>query len=152
MKPSQISVLRFKDGIMFIPSLRSGAKTTPIATKDHKMNDKKNVLVVGAGPAGLTAAYELLKHAGNRFNVILVEENRQVGGLSKTLYYKGNRIDLGGHRFFSKSNAVNELWEELLPMQGAPSWDDRKLERTIPLSPNGLPEPCLTHLLSPEVF
>lgn len=104
------------------------------------MNDKKNVLVVGAGPAGLTAAYELLKNAGDRFNVILVEEHRQVGGLSKTLYYKGNRIDLGGHRFFSKSNAVNELWEELLPMQGAPSWDDRKLERTIPLSPNG-PDP-----------
>ena len=104
------------------------------------MDDKKTVLVVGAGPAGLTAAYELLKHAGNRFNVILVEENRQVGGLSKTLYYKGNRIDLGGHRFFSKSSAVNELWEELLPMQGAPSWDDRKLERTIPLSPNG-PDP-----------
>ncbi|MBQ9009872.1 MAG: NAD(P)/FAD-dependent oxidoreductase [Clostridia bacterium] len=104
------------------------------------MDTKKIVLVVGAGPAGLTAAYELLKNAGDRFRVILIEENRQVGGLSKTLFYKGNRIDLGGHRFFSKSPAVNALWEDLLPMQGSPSWDDLQLGRTIPLSPNG-PDP-----------
>ena len=112
----------------------------PIAAKDHKMDNKKTVLVVGAGPAGLTTAYELLKNANDRFHVIIIEENRQVGGLSKTLFYKGNRIDLGGHRFFSKSAAVNALWEELLPMQGSPSWDDLQLGRTIPLSAKG-PDP-----------
>lgn len=110
------------------------------------MADKKTVLIVGAGPAGLTAAYELLRQGQDKYRVIVIDESTQVGGLSKTIFYKGNRIDLGGHRFFSKSAAVNALWEEILPMQGSPSWDDIKLERSIPLSPNG-PDPEKTDLV-----
>jgi len=72
------------------------------------------VCIIGGGPAGLTAAYELLK-AG----VVpqLFEKSGQVGGLSKTVVYKGNRIDIGGHRFFSKSQRVVDFWQEILPLE-----------------------------------
>lgn len=99
----------------------------------------KKVLVIGAGPAGLTAAYELLKK-GEEYEVVIFEESNDFGGISKTVNYKGNRMDMGGHRFFSKVTEVNEWWENLLPLQGQLSWDDRKLNRIIPLSPNG-PDP-----------
>ncbi len=69
------------------------------------------VLVIGAGPAGLTAAYELLK-LGMRPTV--VEADAQVGGLSRTVNYKGYRFDIGGHRFFSKVPIINDLWREIL--------------------------------------
>lgn len=61
----------------------------------------KKVIVIGAGPAGLTAAYELL-HDTNHYNVVILEESSCFGGISKTVDYKGNRMDMGGHRFFSK--------------------------------------------------
>lgn len=79
----------------------------------------KTVVIVGAGPAGLTAAYELLSQQPDT-NVIIIEQEAQTGGISKTVEYQGNRIDLGGHRFFSKSREVCEIWEKLLPMQGVP--------------------------------
>ena len=63
---------------------------------------KKKVIIIGAGPAGLTAAYELCKDNDN-YDVILIEADEQVGGISKTIVYKNFRIDIGGHRFFSKS-------------------------------------------------
>ena len=88
----------------------------------------KRVVIIGAGPAGLTAAYELLKNSKD-YNVESLEENGQVGGISKTINYKGNRMDLGGHRFFSKSDRVNEFWNEVMPIQGKPSFDDKKLKR-----------------------
>lgn len=62
----------------------------------------KNVIIIGAGPAGLTAAYELLKKGRGKYQVTILEEDKQVGGISKTVYYKGNRLDIGGHRFFTK--------------------------------------------------
>ncbi|MFT8418371.1 MAG: FAD-dependent oxidoreductase [Acetobacter sp.] len=68
------------------------------------MNLDKKIVVAGAGPAGLTLAYELLK-AGYR-NVTIYEADTQVGGISKTVEHNGNRIDIGGHRFFSKSEWV----------------------------------------------
>lgn len=77
----------------------------------------EKILIIGAGPAGLTAAYELLKNNKTR-QVIIVEQSDQIGGISKTASYKGNRIDLGGHRFFSKDSQINKMWLELLPLQG----------------------------------
>jgi protoporphyrinogen oxidase len=69
-------------------------------------------VIVGAGPAGLTAAYELAK-AGQRV-LVLENDPEYVGGLSRTVNYHGYRFDIGGHRFFSKSHEVEELWTEIL--------------------------------------
>ncbi len=84
----------------------------------------KTAIIIGAGPAGLTTAYELL----NTTDIIplILEESEYIGGISRTAFYKGNRIDLGGHRFFSKSEKVNEIWQALLPVQNKPSFDDIK--------------------------
>jgi len=61
-------------------------------------------IIIGAGPAGLTAAYELLKRTD--IKPIVLERSEYMGGIARTVEYKGNRIDLGGHRFFSKSDRV----------------------------------------------
>ncbi len=97
----------------------------------------ENVIVIGAGPAGLTAAYELLNQGKGKYNVTVLEETNEIGGISKTVKYKGNRMDMGGHRFFSKMPEVNEWWNKMLPMQGSPSFDDILLEREIPLTQGG---------------
>ena len=76
---------------------------------------RKTAVIIGAGPAGLTAAYELVTRTDIR--PILYEADSQVGGISKTVNYKGNRIDIGGHRFFSKSDRVMEWWTSILPLQ-----------------------------------
>src|SRR5579871_5945443 len=75
---------------------------------------RKTAVIAGAGPAGLTAALELLR----RSDVVPVvfDLDRQVGGISKTVEYRGNRMDLGGHRFFSKSDWVMNWWQNLLPV------------------------------------
>lgn len=90
---------------------------------------KKRIVIIGAGPAGLSAAYKLLKNNRN-YRVIIVDEDKQVGGISKTINYKGYRMDLGGHRFFSKNKEVNDFWQEILPMQGAPASDEIALNET----------------------
>ena len=97
---------------------------------------KKKVVIIGAGPAGLTAAYELLDKSKD-YKVIVLEESNQVGGISKTINYKGNRMDLGGHRFFSKDKRVNEWWEKLLPTQGSLPKDDLILNRKSYLKDGG---------------
>lgn len=89
----------------------------------------KKVLIIGAGPAGLTAAYELLSKSKD-FEVIIFEESDYFGGISRTVNYKGNRMDMGGHRFFSKVPEVNEWWEKMLPTQGSLPYDDIILNRT----------------------
>lgn len=99
----------------------------------------RRVLIIGAGPAGLTAAYELRKRDKDT-EVIVLEESTDMGGISKTVNYKGNRMDMGGHRFFSKVPRVNEWWEEILPLQGAPTYDDILLSRQMPLKKGG-PDP-----------
>ena len=72
------------------------------------------VAIVGAGPAGLTAAMELLQRSEMR--PVVLELDSQVGGISKTINYRGNRMDLGGHRFFSKSDWVMNWWQSILPV------------------------------------
>jgi protoporphyrinogen oxidase len=71
----------------------------------------KKVIIMGAGPAGLSAGYHLKK---NKIDVVLLESDNQVGGISKTIQYNGNYFDLGGHRFFTKLNEVSDLWNEVL--------------------------------------
>ena len=74
---------------------------------------KQRAVIIGAGPAGLTAAHELLERTS--VTPLVVEAAAQVGGLAKTVEYKGNRLDMGGHRFFSKSPRVNAWWGQFLP-------------------------------------
>ncbi len=85
-------------------------------------DSKKTAIIIGAGPAGLTAAYYLLKETD--IKPIIIEESEFIGGISRTANHNGNRIDIGGHRFFSKSEEVNRLWQELMPVQGKKSIDD----------------------------
>lgn len=99
----------------------------------------KRAIIIGAGPAGLTAAYELLKKSNN-IEVLVLEESNDFGGISKTVEYKGNRMDMGGHRFFSKNPDVNDWWDNLLPMQGQKAYDDRLLGRNTQLETSG-PDP-----------
>ena len=99
----------------------------------------KKALIIGGGPAGLTAAYELLKQSKD-IEVVLFEESDCFGGISKTVNYNGNRMDMGGHRFFSKIPEVNKWWDNMLPMQGHPTYDDILLNRPMPLSKGG-PDP-----------
>lgn len=82
---------------------------------------KKIAVIAGAGPAGLTAALELLQRSD--VQPLVFEADSQVGGISKTINYRGNRMDLGGHRFFSKSDWVMNWWQSILPVAndaGAP--------------------------------
>ena len=97
---------------------------------------KKTVVIIGAGPAGLTAAYELLNKSKD-YKVILIEESNQVGGISKTINYKGNRMDIGGHRFFSKNKIINDWWEKMLPTQGSLPMDDLLLNRVSSIKSGG---------------
>ena len=101
---------------------------------------KKKVIIIGAGPAGLSTAYELNK--SQDFDITILELEKFVGGISRTAYYNGNRMDVGGHRFFTKVERVSDLWHEIMPLQGAPSLDDILLERKVDLVEGG-PNPEL---------
>ena len=76
---------------------------------------KGKAIIIGAGPAGLTAAYEFLRKS--EIQPIVLEKSDYVGGIARTVNYRGNRIDIGGHRFFSKSDRVMNWWLEILPLQ-----------------------------------
>lgn len=102
----------------------------------------KKVLIIGAGPAGLTAAYELLTKSSD-YDVTVLEESSYMGGISRTVSHNNNRMDMGGHRFFSKVQAVNDWWENMMPSQGALPYDDKLLGRSSDIMPNG-PDPDLT--------
>jgi protoporphyrinogen oxidase len=110
---------------------------------ENRMPDagtRKTAVIIGAGPAGLTAALELLERTD--LAPLILEETSDLGGICKTLNYKGNRFDMGGHRFFSKHDRVMAWWLRMLPMQGAPARDDRLLGRALELSREpGAPDP-----------
>ncbi len=114
----------------------------------------KRAIIIGAGPAGLTAAYELLDRTD--IKPIVFEASYAIGGISRTVNYKGNRIDIGGHRFFSKSGRVMDWWVNILPLQGAPARDDRILDRSVPVAEScacraiGAPEPRTVPAPDPE--
>ncbi|MCB1850014.1 MAG: NAD(P)/FAD-dependent oxidoreductase [Gammaproteobacteria bacterium] len=76
---------------------------------------QKTAVIIGAGPAGLTAAYELQQRTEVR--PLVFEMSAEIGGISKTVNYKGNRIDIGGHRFFSKSDRVMQWWTDIMPVE-----------------------------------
>jgi protoporphyrinogen oxidase len=78
----------------------------------------KIAIIIGAGPAGLTAAYELLETTD--IVPVVLEMTGELGGISKTVLFKGNRIDIGGHRFFSKSSRIMQWWLNILPLQSTP--------------------------------
>ncbi len=80
----------------------------------NNMN-KKRAVIIGGGPGGLTAAYELLKRTD--IKPIVFESSDYVGGIARTVVYKGNRIDIGGHRFFSKSDRVMDWWLNIMPLE-----------------------------------
>lgn len=82
---------------------------------DSYSEQSKRAIIVGAGPAGLTAAFELLTRTD--IKPIVLEKSEYIGGISRTVNYKGNRIDIGGHRFFSKSDRVMQWWLNVMPMQ-----------------------------------
>jgi protoporphyrinogen oxidase len=92
-------------------------------------------IIIGAGPAGLTAAYELLDKAGIRSTIL--EMSASIGGMARTEVFKGNRLDLGGHRFYSKSDRVVSWWLNLLPLQGRPACDDPLVDDTPAWSTGG---------------
>jgi protoporphyrinogen oxidase len=90
---------------------------------------RSRVVIIGAGPAGLTAAYELA--AAGVTDVVVLEATRSIGGLSQSVEYKGNRIDIGGHRFFSKSDWVMDWWTRMLPLAASPSPDAVEAEMAL---------------------
>jgi protoporphyrinogen oxidase len=101
--------------------------------------NQQRAIIIGAGPAGLTAAYELLTRTG--IKPIVLEKGDCMGGISRTVNYKGNRIDIGGHRFFSKSDRVMEWWLQMLPLQASETSPTaikyHGMERTVTPSPSG---------------
>ncbi len=103
----------------------------------------KIAIIIGAGPAGLTAAHELLDKTD--ILPIIFEMSKDIGGIAKTVVHKGNRMDIGGHRFFTRSERVKNSWLNILPLQGKPAIDDILLQRPVAVSKEiGAPDPQLT--------
>ncbi len=112
------------------------------------MSNKKRrtVIIVGAGPAGLTFAWRLLKET-EEFMPIILEQDNVVGGIARTVEHFGNRIDIGGHRFFSKNDDIMEFWQRILPPMGAPAIDDIEKGREMPLKKD-----CIIEILRKGEF
>src|ERR1700734_3321206 len=92
----------------------------------------KRAIIIGAGPAGLTAALGLLRRTDVR--PIVLEASNEIGGISRTIRYKGNRMDIGGHRVFSKRDRVMQWWMDLMPVEsgeGAAEISYQGKQRTV---------------------
>ena len=101
---------------------------------------QKTAIIIGAGPAGLTAALEFCRRSS--VHPIVLEASDRIGGISCTIRYNGNRIDIGGHRFFSKSDRVMDWWTELMPVVGGEDEEElvvkyQNQQRTIERTANG---------------
>lgn len=104
-------------------------QTTDIEENTDRISPETGrvAVIAGAGPAGLTAAAELLDTDG--VCPVLFEADSIVGGISRTVNYRGNRIDIGGHRFFSKNDRIMEWWTRVMPLEGDPAVTDRAMLR-----------------------
>jgi len=111
------------------------------------MSHQKIAIIAGAGPAGLTAAYELLKRTD--IKPIVFEATDAIGGIAQTFNYKGNRIDIGGHRFFSKSDRVMRWWFNILPLQGAPAADTEEKQHEIDYATEAIMEYLCPECIEP---
>lgn len=100
------------------------------------MEVENKIIITGAGPAGLAVAYYILTNTN--FKPVILEETSFIGGISRTHVYNGNRMDLGGHRFFTKSEEVMKLWKEIFPIQEMPAKDDILLNRLEKFSHEGM--------------
>src|ERR1700758_3026942 len=103
------------------------------------MQREKTAVIIGAGPAGLTAALEFVRRSG--IKPIILEASQEIGGISRTIRYKGNRMDIGGHRFFSKSDRVMDWWAALMPIAGGNGTEEhsvryRNKERAVTATAN----------------
>ena len=85
---------------------------------------KKKIIIIGAGPSGVAAALKLIK--SKKYEVFIFEKENEVGGISRTINYKGNKIDIGGHRFFTKDEEVLNFWKEIMPLQGKKAFDEKE--------------------------
>src|SRR5579859_6104586 len=99
--------------------IKFGEKMTQVSVLSTESSTDTEVsqraIIIGAGPAGLTAAMELLERTD--IIPIVLEKSHSMGGISRTVNYKGNRMDIGGHRFFSKSDRVMNWWLDILPLE-----------------------------------
>ena len=101
----------------------------------------KKIVIIGGGPAGLTAAREILDKTDMK--PILFESTNEIGGISKTHNYNGYHMDMGGHRFFSKDDKILDFWFKYFPLQGKPSLDDIILNKTRDFSTDSnAPDPA----------
>lgn len=117
------------------------------------MVSEKKAIIIGAGPAGLTAALEFLRRSSIR--PVVLEASHEIGGISRTIQYKGNRMDIGGHRFFSKASRVMDWWMDLMPPQvgngAGPSISYRNQHRPLPEGNGSKPgDPDLVMLVRPR--
>jgi protoporphyrinogen oxidase len=115
------------------------------------MRAQRTAVIIGAGPAGLTAALELVRHTDVR--PIVLEADDVVGGISRTVDFNGYRMDIGGHRFFSKSDWVMEWWQEILPLEAGAdrgaviSYRNRQRGLASPYAPRSSADPDKVMLL-----
>ena len=96
----------------------------------NNQKSDRTAIIIGGGPAGLTTALELLRRTD--IKPIVYEDADNVGGIARTYQHNGNRIDIGGHRFFSKSDRVMDWWSKILPLQGRADGKDRAISLGYP--------------------
>ena len=107
----------------------------------------RRAIIIGAGPAGLTAALEFLRNTD--ITSIVLEASQEIGGISRTIRYKGNRMDIGGHRFFSKSDRVMQWWMDLMPPETADAQISYQGQQRVVAVPAHLPEEPPLRALGP---